>query len=509
MLQDQEINWITKGLEVELARRDFWAFCQLLAPDFYTDDRPHLKNLCDILQALYEGRIFKRTVDSAWEVSDEPVNGYRRCRKLMLNMPPQHGKTRTLIMFSSWVFGINSKEKIIVGSYNNDTASDFSRYTRDNIATRKVMADDAVFSDVFPATRIKQGNSGFEKWALEGNHFSYMGVGVGGSVTSKGASILIVDDPIKGAAEALNLNNLDNVWLWYTATFLSRVSAAYGEPIEIICMTRWSSEDICGRVLRTQEEQKRSDWYIIRMPACLDETTGEMLCPSLFSFNRYKELKGLMVDTIFNANYKQQTMEATGLLFYRKDIKRFKISDLPKHHDGTPVTPTGILAYADIADEGDDFYSCPCALIYGNKVYVVDVIFTRDNVDITIPRTAAMYVKWKTDYIQCESNGQGSVFTKFLRSKVDDPGRILGFVNTAHKHTRILNMYGFITTYCHFLDDSEYEPGSDYYLFMNNLFNYMKDGSSNVVDGPDSMAGLGRFIYRMHQHEFDELREVH
>ncbi len=123
------------------------------------------------------------------------------------------------------MFGKNPKEKIITASYNDTVASDFSRYTRDEIQASKIDPFMICYSDIFPNTQIKQGNASFEKWALEGQHFSYLGAGIGGSVTSKGGTILIVDDPIKGAKEAFNENYLNSNWIWYTNTFRSRVSA--------------------------------------------------------------------------------------------------------------------------------------------------------------------------------------------------------------------------------------------------------------------------------------------
>jgi predicted phage terminase large subunit-like protein len=289
------------------------------------------------------------------------------------------------------------------------------------------------------------------------------------------------------------MNNLDRIWLWYSATFLSRVSAQYGEPIEIITMTRWSSEDICGRVLKRQEEDNRKDWYVIRMPA-YNEETGEMLCPSLFSYNRYKELSRLMVDSIFSANYKQQTMEATGLLFYRKDLKTFKKAELK-------TKPESIAGYIDVADAGDDSLAFVVGRVYKNKVFITDVIFTRDMADITIPLCAGLINKEGIDYVRVESNNMGRVFAGTLREKVGIE-KILTVNNSTNKHTRILMQYGFIKEYFYFLDKSEYEPGSDYDKFINELLNYMKDGNSKHDDAPDALSGLAMFVNSWLKHLF-------
>lgn len=480
---------LLKQAKIKVARVNFWQYCKALAPDFYTEQRPHLKQICEGLQALYEGRIVKYNKEDPWQIipfEKKPKPGAIICKKFMMNIPPQHGKTRTLVNFSSWVFGTNNKEKIIVGSYNDSTAGDFSRYTRDAIDQKRNFDNDLIYADIFPDTRIKKGNASFEKWALEGSHFSYMGAGVGGSLTSKGASILVIDDPIKGAEEALNTNNLDKVWLWYTSTFSSRVAAVRGEPIEIMNMTRWSKLDPCGRILELQENNKTNDWYVLTLPA-FNEETKQMLCDDLFSYKRYCDIKLTMEETIFTANYKQETMEATGLLFYAKDLNFFKKADIEKQK------PESVIAYCDVADAGEDYLSMPFAKVFKKKIFITDALFTKENTDITIPLAAGMIKTINPVYVRVESNAAGRIFASNL-GKLVGQEKILTVNNTTSKHSRIMNMYGFIKMYCHFLDKSEYEPGSDYDKFMRMLLNYMRNGKSKQDDAPDSLAGLTFFI---------------
>ena len=90
------INEIVYQARLELARRDFWEFCKLKAPDFYKEDRPYLKDMCYQLQHFYEGK--------------EKV--------LVINLPPRHGKSRTATLFVEWVFGQSIQNKVMTGSYN-------------------------------------------------------------------------------------------------------------------------------------------------------------------------------------------------------------------------------------------------------------------------------------------------------------------------------------------------------------------------------------------------------
>ena len=183
-----------------------------------------------------------------------------------------------------------------------------------------------------------------------------------------------------------------------------------------------------------------------------------------------------------------------GVLFDKKDFKRFKRSDLVGK-------PDAVLAYADIADEGTDYFSAPFAAIYGNKIYITDVIFTQANVDTTLPELVAMFNATKCDYIRAESNNQGSVFIKMARQYIE-PERVLKVTNSTNKHTRILMEYLSIKTHVYLLDESEYERGSPYDLFVRNHLTYMKDGSSDHDDGPDSLAGLVLFIKSYLSHLF-------
>lgn len=336
----------------------------------------------------------------------------------------------------------------------------------------------------FRKQKLKRGTASFEKWALEGQHFSYLGAGVGGSITGKGASILIVDDPVKGAEEALNENNLEKIWLWYTSTFLSRVSAVRGEPIEIMNMTRWSKNDPCGKILQGKDAHK---WFQIKMEATDKNNAGVMLCEELFSYTRYLEQKDQMHEGIFNANYHQEAIELEGVLFKRSQLLRFSMKDLTD--DGLET----ILGYCDVKDEGNDNLSFPFAKIYRKKVFITDVIFSKDTVDVTLPQSAAKIKELNVNYVRVEKNNQGMGFIRDLRLLVA-PEKVLSVHNTASKLSRVWNEYGFVMKYVHFLDEREIIKGSDYEKFLNNVCSYMKDGSSKVDDGADSLAGLCRFI---------------
>jgi len=184
-----------------------------------------------------------------------------------------------------------------------------------------------------------------------------------------------------------------------------------------------------------------------------------------------------------------------GVLFDKKELKRFSLKNYK------PQGKEATLGYADIADEGDDYFSMPMADIFSKKIFITDILFTRANVDVTLPMVSGMIKKNNPEYVRVEANNQGSVFIKMLRQLVPVE-KILSVSNTNNKHTRILLQYGFIKEYCYFLDESEIVPGSDYDLFMRQLLAYMKDGSSKHDDAPDSLSGLANFIQGFLPHLF-------
>ena len=121
---------------------------------------------------------------------------------------------------------------------------------RDGIEATKEDRRFTVFHDIFPDVHIKYGDSAKGMWSLEGQFFSYLGTGFGGTITGVGCSIGIIDDPVKNHLEAFNDDFLDSQYQWYTDTFLSRLEE---DAIQILNMTRWNSKDLVGRVLSDED----------------------------------------------------------------------------------------------------------------------------------------------------------------------------------------------------------------------------------------------------------------
>lgn len=193
---------LQREINIRKARENLWAYCCIVSPDFYKGDRWHLWLICETLQALYERRLTKGLFWSICHSQNVPswyadtVNWDRLAdgivyTKLMINMPPRHGKSRTLVNFCDWILGEDKHNKIITVSYNTDAATDQNRYVRDGIMMKKNLPTDIVYSDIFPASKIAKGNSSFMKWSLEGCFFNYLGAGLEGTLTGRGGNCLV------------------------------------------------------------------------------------------------------------------------------------------------------------------------------------------------------------------------------------------------------------------------------------------------------------------------------
>jgi predicted phage terminase large subunit-like protein len=440
--------------EIELSRSDFWEFCKTLAPDYYTDEKIHLEKLCETLQTFYERKLLK------------PNGSFYT--KLIIEMPPQHGKSRTLTNFTAWIFGQNQEERVITGSYNDELAQDFSRYTRD-IITADSNAGEIVYSDIFPDVKIKRGDASYKHWALEEQFFSYKGTGVNGTVTGKGATVRIIDDPVKSAEVAYNENALDKLWTWYTGTWLSR----RGGPIvmDIICNTPWAKKDITGRLL----EEQPDEWFKLSMPVMID---GEMLCDTILDREAYAEIEAIADPHILAANYLMQRLDIKGRLY--SEFKTY--SEVPKD-------TTGVVSYTDTADEGDDFLCTIVAKTHGLFWYVVDVIYTQEAQEITEVSVSDMLIRNESTFDVIESNNGGRAFARNVIRIIKEKGHrsfIRWFHQSKNKIARILTQSSTVQKYVLFPEDWK----SKWPVFYNAVINYQKEGKNKHDDAPDTLTGL-------------------
>lgn len=454
----RDIKLIKLGAKCELARREFFFYCNLKAPDFYKPNRKYLVDLCHDFQEFYEG--------------DNDV--------LIVNEPPRHGKSRTASLFVEWVLGNNQNEKIMTGSYNETLSTMFSKNVRNSIQEEKADIYKPVFSDVFPGVKIKRGDGAMNLWSLEGGYNNYLATSPTGTATGFGASLMIIDDLIKNAEEANNENVKEKHWEWFTNTMLSRLEE--GGKIVII-MTRWASDDLAGKVLEWCSEKKKRYKHIC-MKALVDEDKKEMLCEEVLSYESYMDKVSAMGEDIASANYQQEPIDLKGCLY--SSFKTY--TDLPPYFEQ-------IKSYTDTADTGTDYL---CSIVYGvyqKEAYILDILYTQEAMEKTEKMTAQMFYENKVNVAKIESNNGGRGFARnvkrILEQELDSNyTTIRPFHQSQNKVARILTNATWIMEHVYYPHNWR-DRWPDYYKAM---VKYQRSGKNKNDDAPDCTTGIAEDI---------------
>jgi predicted phage terminase large subunit-like protein len=237
------------------------------------------------------------------------INGERP--KLVLMAPPQHGKTQLAKDFIAWLAGRRPDLKTIFTTYSDELGAAV------NTDLQRIMT-----SEPYLATfghRLASRDASSSRW-LRNNRLleyvntrgSFRNTTVQGQITGKGLDIGIVDDPIKGRAEASSKAIRDKTWNWFTDDFFPRFSDSAGL---LIIMTRWHVDDPVGRFLEHFPGAK-----VLRYPAIAeqDETyrlKGEALFPAHKSMAFLMERKAVMTQAAWESEYQQNPIVMGGGIF--------------------------------------------------------------------------------------------------------------------------------------------------------------------------------------------------
>ena len=451
---------IQLGAKCELAKRRFFFYCNLKAPDFYKPDRKYLVELCDDLQEFYEG--------------DNEI--------LVVNEPPRHGKSRTAGLFVEWVLGKNQNKKIMTGSYNETLSTMFSKNVRNSIQEEKADQYKPVYSDVFPNVSIKRGDGAMNLWSLEGGYNNYLATSPTGTATGFGCSLMIIDDLIKNAEEANNEGVKEKHWEWFTNTMLSRLEE--GGKI-IIIMTRWASDDLAGKVLEEMADRKIKH---ISMKALQDD--GTMLCDEVLSRKSYENKIKTMGADIASANYQQEPIDLKGRLY--SSFKTY--TSLPKDSNGNLLF-TVIKNYTDTADKGEDYLCSINYGVYDKEAYILDVLYTQKSMEVTENETAKMLYQGNVNKADIESNNGGEGFARnvrrILKEKFGSNKTVIKpFHQSKNKDARILSNSTWVMEHIYYPTNWK-DRWPDYY---NAMIRYQREGKNKHDDAPDATTGIAEKI---------------
>lgn len=437
-------EYIKQQARYELARRSFWEYCKLKAPDFYMESRTYLKEFCNQLQDFLN--------------SEKKV--------IVINMPPRHGKSRTLTLFVQWCLGKNASYRIMTGSYNEILSGTFAKAVRDAI-----QEEDGIFSKVFPSVKIKYGEASMKKWALDGSEqANYLATSPKGTATGFGCNLMIIDDLIKTDKEAYNEILLEEHQNWFTNTMLSRTETGFKI---IIVMTRWATNDLAGFIL------DRYEGNVIHINYKAVQDDGSMLCAEVLNKEEFEFKTQEMNKDIVDANYNQVCVDEKGRLY--KTLKTYQVNP------GFGF----VYAYVDTADTGDDYL---CGAVYGllnNEPYILDVLFTDEGMEITEEECADLFYRNNVNLGYIESNNGGRGFARNVQRILKEKYRsnrtvIKPFTQPANKQARILSSSYWVMEHIYF----PFNWAKRWEAFYKHITRYQKKGKNAHDDGADVLAGI-------------------
>ena len=238
-----------------------------------------------------------------------------KLKRLIINMPPRHTKSEfASFMLPSWFLGKYPNKKVIQCSNTSELAVGFGRKVRN-------LVDSQPYGEIFPNVSLRADSKAAGRWATNGNG-EYFAIGVGGTVTGKGADLLIIDDPHSEQEAKLAQSNpevFDQVYEWYTSGPRQRLQP--GGSI-VIVMTRWSKKDLTGRVLQSMIDKDGEHWEVINFPAILP--SGKPLWPEFWSLEELEALKLELPVSKWNAQYQQEPTSEEGAIIKREWWKAWK-----------------------------------------------------------------------------------------------------------------------------------------------------------------------------------------
>lgn len=426
---------------------------------------------------------------------------------LFVSMPPRTAKSTTGIFFLSFMAGLYPERSILGNGHS--TALTQSFYTE---MLNLMTSDEYRFSEIFPTNTIVNKSAEYSWIDLNSDKrfhtitFKSLTGGTTGIVEA--SNILYCDDLIKGIEEVNNPNTLDNIFHMYTSTIQDRTvqrlckDGEYRRCPEIHIATRWSLNDVIGRLISIYGEIDSDRIRIINIP-CYDdngESNFQYDYGKGFSTDYYKKLQMAEDPVVFAAKYLGEPIEREGRPFTKDQLTFYQ--SLPDEK------PDRIIAYADVAHGGDDYFSMPIGYVYGTEVYIEDVLFVHKLGDSdTRPLVKQKLIENHVTKAGFEENNGGKLYADFV---IEDLRRANYRCNitthkvptTKSKLDRILScqseIKGVLTEVgnyrIYFKSDNARKDNKQYNDFMVNIYSWsQKQGSVQKTqhdDAPDSLSGM-------------------
>jgi predicted phage terminase large subunit-like protein len=364
------------SMKRENAQKDFMTFVKEMWPGFING--AHHKVMAKKFEDIANGKL----------------------KRLIINMPPRHTKSEFgSYMLPAWFLGRDPAKKIIQCSNTAELAVGFGRKVRNLVGSEQ-------YAKIFPNVTLRSDSKAAGRWSTNANG-EYFAIGVGGTVTGKGADLLIIDDPHSEQEAAIASTNpevYDKVYEWYSSGPRQRLQP--GGAI-IVIMTRWSKKDLTGRILKSAIEKDGDEWETIDFPAILP--SGRALWPQFWDIKELEVLKEELPVAKWNAQYQQQPTSEEGALIKREWWKSWE-QENPPHC--TYVIQSWDTAFTK--NERSDYSACTTwGVFYLNEdemqpnVILLDSFKARMEFPELKEKAFNMYKEWTPDSFIVEAKASG------------------------------------------------------------------------------------------------------
>lgn len=420
------------------------------------------------------------------------VEGYQEVLEgkldfLSISMPKRCGKSQLGINFTNMLSGKFPDRSTLMEGTGDDLVQSFYKGCLEYIQ----QPNDYHFYDIFPESKLVQTNA--DTKVINLLHKSRFPTVMCRSIDarqvglSEATNLLYLDDCVEGREEAKNRQRLDDKWEVISGDIIGR--AIEGTPI-VICGTRYSLYDPIGHL---QEEMRKQGkrCKIIETPALdpvTDESNFEYIREGrkVFTTQYFRDQREMLSAEQFESEFQQQPFEAKGILFPEASLNRY--FELPVDRE-----PDSIIAVCDTADKGADYCSMPIAAVYGDEVYIVDVVFDDSPPEVTKPECAKALMDNLVVAGTFESNNAGTYFARDVQQILTDRKYVCNIRTKrtiSNKQTRIEFASDNIIKHFYFKDPSLYARNSQYAMFMKQVTTYIRSGKVPHDDAPDSLSLL-------------------
>jgi hypothetical protein len=427
---------------------------------------------------------------------------------LCINMPPRSGKSTTGLFFIVFMACLYPDRAILGNGHSTSLTQSFYKEVL-NIFTNPEYR----LAEIFPTITLDSNSSEYSWIDLNSSKrfHTMMFKSVDGGTTglAEASNLLYCDDLVKDVETANNPDRLEKLFYTYTSTIQDRKvqrlckDGVYRPCPEIHINTPWSIHDVTSRLIRIYGDDGHNPRVRIISVPCYDSNGESNFLYDYgkgFDVEYYKQLEASEDPVIFSAKYLMQPIERDGRPFTEDMLSYYY--ELP---DGEPDR---IVAYNDVAHGGEDYMSMPIGYVYGNDIYIHDVLFVNQVDDNgTRPMVCQKLIDNAVTKAGFEENNGGKLYADIITQ--DLKRRNYRCNITTHKAPtnrskldRIMSCQSeikgiateFGTYRLFFKAKSVRGDNAEYNAFMKNLHNWsQKEGSTQKRqhdDAPDSLAGL-------------------